>query len=159
MDHNLHLRYSITSAVHGASHMSGHHHTTHNPMVKQKVLWILLNVLYSKQQEGTTTEEILNTFLLSYRTTPNVTVKNEMSPKEALMGRKLQITLDALRPQKNKGKMHLKIKQKHYRSAHQCLRENTGLDNQTGFQVPYKGNKRTVHEVKVGKQFWAWHRK
>ena len=35
--------------------------------------------------EGTTTEEVLNTFFLSYWATPNATVKNGMSPAEALM--------------------------------------------------------------------------
>ena len=51
-----------------------------------------------KAKEKWTTEEILQTFLLCYRTTPNSTVKNEMTPAEALMGWKLRTTLDTLRP-------------------------------------------------------------
>ena len=42
------------------------------------------------------TTEILQTFLLSYRTTPNGAVKNGMSLAEALMGWKRYITLHAL---------------------------------------------------------------
>ena len=53
-----------------------------------------------KAKKERTTEEILNTFLLSYRSTANGTVKNRMSLEEALMGRKLQTTLDPLCSQK-----------------------------------------------------------
>ena len=47
--------------------------------------------------EVTTTEELLQAFLLLDQTTPNGTVKNGMSPAEALMEQKLCTTLDALR--------------------------------------------------------------
>ena len=56
--------------------------------------------LLKAKEEGTTTEEILQAFFLSHRTTPNGAVKNGMPPAEALMGRKLRITRDALRPHK-----------------------------------------------------------
>ena len=54
--------------------------------------------LLKTKEEGTTTEEILQEFLLSYRTTGSV--KNGMSLAEAFMGQKLRITLDALRSRK-----------------------------------------------------------
>ena len=57
-------------------------------------------VLLKAKGEGTKTEEILQEFLFPYRTTPNGVVKNGMSPVEALMGRKLRIILEALRPHK-----------------------------------------------------------
>ena len=53
--------------------------------------------LLKAKGEGTTTEEILKAFLLSYRTTPNGAVKNGMLLAEALMGLKLCTTLDTLR--------------------------------------------------------------
>ena len=74
--------------------------TTHNPMVKQNILWIHLNMLHSKQKGREQQREIQQAFLLSYQTTPNDTVKNSMSPAEALMGRKLHTTLHALHPHK-----------------------------------------------------------
>ena len=52
--------------------------------------------LHKAKEKGTTTE-ILNTLVLSSRTTPN-----GMSPAEGLMGRKLRTTLDVLCPPKQK---------------------------------------------------------
>ena len=43
-------------------------------------------------------QKIFQTFLLCYRTTPNSTVKNEITPVDALIGRKLHTTLDVLHP-------------------------------------------------------------
>ena len=60
------------------------------------------DALLEGKEEGTRTGKILNSFLLSYRTTLNATVKNEMSPAKALMGRKFWAPMDALRPQKRK---------------------------------------------------------
>lgn len=40
----------------------------------------------------------LRTFLQVYRSTPNRQVENERSPAEALMGRKIRIQLDLLKP-------------------------------------------------------------
>ena len=54
------------------------------------------HALLKAKGEGTTIEEILNAFLLSDQRTPNATVKNRMSSAEALMGRKLWTTVDAL---------------------------------------------------------------
>ncbi|BHF61942.1 hypothetical protein SprV_0100492200 [Sparganum proliferum] len=47
--------------------------------------------------EGTT-DEIVQAFLLSYRTTPNPASPGGVSPAEALMGRKLRTTFHALNP-------------------------------------------------------------
>ena len=61
---------------------------------------------------------------------------------------------------RNKGKVHPKIKLKHSQSAPQCLQEMTGLDNQIVFQVPDTGKKGLfIYDTKVGKQFWARHKK
>ena len=51
---------------------------------------------------------------------------------------------------KDKGMAHPKIKQKYSRSTHQCLQETTGLDNQTGFQVPFTGKRNFVCDMKDG---------
>ncbi|WP_432422660.1 DDE-type integrase/transposase/recombinase [Streptococcus dysgalactiae] len=53
--------------------------------------------LLKARGEGTT-EEILQKFLLVYRTTRNKALENDRSPAEVLMGRKLRTTLDALTP-------------------------------------------------------------
>ena len=50
----------------------------------------------------TTTEEILNTFLFSWRTTTNASIKDGISPIEQLMGQKPLTTKEALLPQKQK---------------------------------------------------------
>ena len=52
--------------------------------------------LLKAKGEGTTIEEIVQVFLLLYRTTPNCTVKKGLSPAEALLGWKLCTTLDTL---------------------------------------------------------------
>ena len=72
--------------------MSSHHPITLNPTDKPNSLLTCLNRLYSKQRRGTT-DEILQTFLLLYWTTPNRAVKNGLSRAEALMGQKLPTTL------------------------------------------------------------------
>lgn len=54
--------------------------------------------LLKAQGEGTT-EEIIQAFLLNYRTTPHPALENNLSPAEALMGRKLRTTWSALRPE------------------------------------------------------------
>ena len=87
--------------------------------------------LLKAKREGTT-EEILQTFILCYRTTPNSTVNNEMTPAEALMGRKLHTTLDALRPKGQKQGMY----QNKDRPLSVGISVFTGLGNQIGHQVP-----------------------
>ncbi|CAH8590406.1 unnamed protein product [Schistosoma haematobium] len=44
-------------------------------------------------------EEILDDFLLVYRTTPNPSAPNQMSPAEIMFGRKVRTALDAMKPQ------------------------------------------------------------
>ncbi|CAH8540722.1 unnamed protein product, partial [Schistosoma mattheei] len=44
-------------------------------------------------------EEILDDFLLVYRTTPNPSTPNQMSPAEIMFGRKVRTALDAMKPQ------------------------------------------------------------
>ncbi|CAH8593606.1 unnamed protein product [Schistosoma haematobium] len=44
-------------------------------------------------------EEILDDFLLVYRTTPNPSTPNQMSPAEIMFGRKVRTALDAIKPQ------------------------------------------------------------
>ena len=53
--------------------------------------------LLKARGEGTL-EEILQQFLFVYRTTPNKAISNNLSPAEALMGRKLRTTHHALIP-------------------------------------------------------------
>ncbi|BHF79672.1 hypothetical protein SprV_0702279400 [Sparganum proliferum] len=53
--------------------------------------------LLKARREGTT-DEIVQTFLFSYRTTPNPASPGGVSPAEALMGRKLRTTFHALVP-------------------------------------------------------------
>ena len=111
------------------------------------------HALLKAKGEGTTIEEILNPFLLSCRTIPNPTVKNGMSPVEALIGRKLWTTLDALCPQKqrqdasqNKTKPFLigpPVFVKNDRPIQPNLLPDTKMDSryQNGFQVPDTGKK------------------
>ncbi|MFH4981289.1 hypothetical protein AB6A40_007998, partial [Gnathostoma spinigerum] len=51
----------------------------------------------SKLRGEETTAEALQTFLLSYRTTPNATL-SDRSPAEVLLGRRLRTSLDLIRP-------------------------------------------------------------
>ncbi|BHF70728.1 hypothetical protein SprV_0301378100 [Sparganum proliferum] len=53
--------------------------------------------LLKARGEGTT-DEIVQAFLFSYRTTPNPTSPGDVSPAEALVGRKLRTTFHALVP-------------------------------------------------------------
>lgn len=46
-------------------------------------------------------KEILDDFLLVYRTTPNPSAPNQMSPAEIMFGRKVKTALDAIKPKQN----------------------------------------------------------
>ncbi|CAI2724010.1 unnamed protein product [Schistosoma spindalis] len=46
-------------------------------------------------------KEILNDFLFVYRTTPNPSAPNQMSPAEIMFGRKVKTALDAIKPERN----------------------------------------------------------
>jgi transposase InsO family protein len=48
--------------------------------------------------EGVVDKEIIETFLITYRNTPNDSLDNGKSPAEAFLGRKVRTTLDLLRP-------------------------------------------------------------
>jgi hypothetical protein len=48
--------------------------------------------------EGTPGKEIIDTFLVTYRTTPNDSLPDAKSPAEIFLGRKPKTTLDLLRP-------------------------------------------------------------
>ena len=61
--------------------MFGHQPTTHNSMVKRN----FKRSQFKVNEEGTTTDEILKAFLLSYRRKPNGSVKNGMCPVKTLM--------------------------------------------------------------------------
>ena len=62
--------------------------------------------------EGTTSE-ILETFLTSYRATPNLNTPNGSSPAESLMNRQIRLHIDVLRPKQ-----------------HHSIRRNTKMERQ-----------------------------
>ena len=110
-----------------------------------------------KAREEGTIDEILQTFLLSYRTTPNGAMKNGLSPAEALMGRKLRTTLDALRPQQQRQQPSPNKKSfplgtpvfvRNYRSGQ--ANWVPGITRKTKGQFLYV--------VQVGNQFWVRHK-
>nr|CAX83705.1 Gag-Pol polyprotein [Schistosoma japonicum] len=55
-------------------------------------------------------KEILDDFLLIYRTTPNPSAPNHLSPAEIMFGRKVKTTLDAIKPKQiDKGRRNRKM--------------------------------------------------
>ena len=60
-----------------------------------------------------TTSEILETFLTSYRATPNPNTPNSSSPAKSLMNRKIRLHIDVLRPKQ-----------------HHSIRRNTKMERQ-----------------------------
>ena len=105
--------------------------------------------------EGTT-DEILQTFLLSYRTTPNGAVKNDLSPAEALTGRKLCTTLDTLWPQQQR-------QQPSPNKKSFSLGTPVFVRNYRSGQVNWvpviicKTKGQYLYGVQVGNQFWVRH--
>ncbi|KAL3105903.1 hypothetical protein niasHT_028347 [Heterodera trifolii] len=73
--------------------------TTQCPMDKRNDSWTLLRERFRKiKGEGVPNKEIINTFLVTYRTTPNDSLPDAKSPAEMLLGRKPRTTIDLLMP-------------------------------------------------------------
>ena len=123
MNHNLHGMHSISSVVHVTPHMFGHHPTNYNPMVKRNVLWIPLNVLFSKQRQREQPPRIY-WLHFSFRTKQHQILQWKMECLQQKPWRDKKSEpheTPYAHKNKNKGKTHPKLKQSYSRSADQCL--------------------------------------
>ena len=109
--------------------------------------------LLKVKENGTTIEEILNIFHLSYQTTPNGTGKYGMSPAEAHLGQKLWATLDALRLQKRQRQDAFQNKTKPFSISTLVFARNFKLRKPNRISSNIHRKKGVfVYDVKVGKQ-------
>ena len=116
----------------------------------------LKRALLKAKGEGTT-EEILQRFLLVYRTTPNKQLPEHQTPAEVLMNRKLRTTLSAMVPSarppppaavsRNSFVVGTKVYARDYRPGHDKWAEAT--------VSTLKGN--VLYEVTVSNQTWIRH--
>ncbi|XP_037811061.1 uncharacterized protein K02A2.6-like [Lucilia sericata] len=98
-------------------------------------------MLAKSTEEGTVCEN-LNTFLQNYRSTTNPNTPDKKSPAEVLLGRKMSITLDLLKPTKNNNRNvsvpHNKIAEQ-FNNKHGA--KETNFDEQDAVYARiYKGN-------------------
>ena len=114
----------------------------------------------SKARGEGTTEEILQIFLLTYRITPNPSVKDGISPAEALLGRPLSTKLDLLRPTSDVPKCTEKLQMQN------TFKKNDTVyvrDYRNGFPnwidgVVLKRNGSVLYDVKVLGGIWTRHK-
>lgn len=75
-----------------------HLHTIYNRMVRTKGFWVHLKKALLTAKEDGKVREILDDFVLFYRTFPNPSAPNQLSPAEIMFGRKVEIALDTIKP-------------------------------------------------------------
>ena len=116
------------------------------------------SLLKARREE--TTKEILQKFPLCYRTTPNNTVRNEMTLSEAQMGQKVHTTLDTLRPKEQKNARLCQNKDRPLSvSTPESVRSyRPGQANLTP-GTTHKNKGRFIYSMQVRYQFWARHKK
>ena len=132
MDLNLCLRHSSTSVVYASSHVFGHQPTIHNPT------WIpFKHALPKAKGEEQQLRRCWIHFSLLTEWYQMLQWKMKCHGDENSGPHWISYTHKS----RNKDKTHPKIKQIHFWLAHQCLGGTTGLDNQTGSQVPYPAKK------------------
>ena len=88
--------------------------------------------------EGTTSE-ILETFLTSYRTTPNPNTRNGCSPAESLMNRKIRLHIDVIRPKQHHS-IRRNIKMERQYNRHHCSVQRKFLLGQQVLARDYRNN-------------------
>ena len=114
MDHNLHLRHSCTSTVHAASHVWSPPYYPESNVQAEHFVDTFKYALLKAKENGITNKEILSTFLISYQTTPNATVKNGTLSAEGSWDENSRLHwMPYAHKNRNKGKTYAKIKQNH----------------------------------------------
>ena len=125
-------------------YMFGHYPTIHNPMVKQNILWIPLNVLCTKQSG----KEQQRKYKIHFSFIPNNTKwygeKWNVSSR-GTYGTKAQGHTGCLMLTKTTNTRHPKIK--HFLASTGVPTKTSYLDDQTGLQVPYTGGKKEEKKV------------
>ncbi|MFH4981910.1 hypothetical protein AB6A40_008619 [Gnathostoma spinigerum] len=122
----------------------------------------------SKLRGEETTAEALQTFLLSYRTTPNATLSNR-SPAEVLLGRRLRTSLDLICPTSPAPLRRDNIMEHQFNRAHGprnrsfaredfvLLRDHRSPQPQwTTGQLPRRHGS-VLYDVQVGSDVWRRH--
>ncbi|GAA47926.1 hypothetical protein CLF_100974 [Clonorchis sinensis] len=118
--------------------------------------------------EGTT-PEIIETFLLSYRATPNVNAPHGKSPAEVLMNRKIRLPVDVIRPTPH-SPTGRNINMEVQFNRHHGAVSNIFIPGQSVLAKDYRGGAekwtqgiivhragRVVYEVNVGSSIWVRH--
>lgn len=87
------------------------------------------------------TAEILSTFLYTYRTTPNKSLPDNMSPAELMFGRKCRTKFDLLFPDKNKNIIHDSIMEESFNKQHGA-KQRSYMPNDKVYVMNYMRQKR-----------------
>ncbi|CAH8499886.1 unnamed protein product [Dicrocoelium dendriticum] len=124
--------------------------------------------LVKMRGEGTT-QEILDIFLLMYRSTPNPQVPNNASPSEALMGRKIR-TVNSLLLPKSTSPQDRNIRMEKYYNQRNRTQERHFHAGQMVLVRDYRMGKplwatgtiqnqigRVIYKIKVGDLIWTRH--
>ena len=116
--------------------------------------------LLKMEGEGTLAE-IIDTFLITYRSTPNPQAPNGVSPAEALMQRKLRTSFDAIKPQTLKPEQQDGGQSNHARRfavGQQVLARDYRRDRPKwtiGRVLRKHGN--VIYDIEVGTTTWVRH--
>ncbi|KAK4472183.1 hypothetical protein MN116_000483 [Schistosoma mekongi] len=103
--------------------------------------------------EGTLSE-VIQRFLLVYRSTPNSSVPQQKSPAEALMGRKLRTINEVMRPAKVENN-----EDDIYKNGTEVYVRNYRPGSETWKKGVIKGRRgKVIYEVAVEGQIWVRHR-
>ncbi|KAK4470004.1 hypothetical protein MN116_000030 [Schistosoma mekongi] len=103
--------------------------------------------------EGTLSE-VIQRFLLVYRSTPNSSVPQQKSPAEALMGRKLRTINEVMRPAKVENN-----EDDIYKNGTEVYVRNYRPGSETWRKGVIKGRRgKVIYEVAVEGQIWVRHR-
>ncbi|CAH8535475.1 unnamed protein product [Dicrocoelium dendriticum] len=130
-------------AQHGITHLrSPPFHPQSNGQAERFVDTFKRSLL--KMRGEGTTQEILDTFLLVYRSTSNPQVPNQLSPAEALMGRKLRTVNSLLTPRcTNEQERNVRMEQ-YYNERHR-----------TQARRFYPGQRVLVRDYRAGNPQWV----
>lgn len=122
----------------------------------------------TKGEEVTTSS--LQTFLRCYRTTPNTSLPQSMTPAQVMFGRQIRTTLDLMHPKNVTFPIQRNSNMEKQFNRHHGTVTRTFQPNEKVFVTSYTKNKRTwvpatiienqgsvIYKVRVGKNIWSRH--
>ena len=110
-----------------------------------------------KSKGEKTTNEIIDTFLLNYRATPNPQCPESRSPAESLMKKKLRLPHDILRPTPRKQNILGEPRRSFKIGDRVLVRDYRRYNNNWITGIVHRRIGAVLYEVRVGPQLWRRH--